>query len=66
MADKNVKVELNVENLEGVAGGAKMSREELIRQGDPGADPLRDDPLNIMPKDDGKKSESNKGKIIFD
>ena len=65
MADKNVKKELNAENLEGVAGGANqnieqvdggrnpwhdddepsfatgsMTREELIRQGDPGPDPL--------------------------
>ena len=66
MADKNVKAELNAENLEGVAGGAKMSREELIRQGDPGPDPLMDfkqqAPEN---EDDGKKSKSNKGKIKF-
>ena len=61
MADKNVKAELNAEDLEEVAGGAKMSHEDL----DPGPDPLMDDPLNIMPKDDGKKSESNKGKIKF-
>jgi len=32
MADKNAKAELNVEDLEGVAGG-KMTQEELLRQG---------------------------------
>ena len=39
MADKNVKKELNAENLEGVAGGANQN----IEQVDGGRNPWHDD-----------------------
>ena len=80
MADKNVKAELNAENLEGVAGGAaveirdidKHSKEHVdIRAGIEDMDMRNpwheDDEPSVAnpPKDDGKKSESNKGKIKF-
>ena len=65
MADKNVKVELNVENLEGVAGGANQS---FIEKVDGARNPWHEDDEPSVanpPEDDGKKSKSNKGKIKF-
>ena len=84
MADKNVKAELNAENLEGVAGGAerrviyeddgdgnvkvldvdKLDENHPLKQDC--APRWHDEPsVANPPKDDGKKSESNKGKIKF-
>ena len=60
MADKNVKAELNAEDLEGVAGGVIVDKSDervpdILNQRDPRPDPLRDDPLNVMAKDQGEK-----------
>ena len=85
MADKNVKTELNAEDLEEVAGGAerhviyeddgdgkvkvldvdKLEENHPLKQN--GAPRRHDEPSVAYPlKDDGKKSEGNKGIIRFD
>ena len=70
MADKNVKAELNAENLEGVAGGASVNivdvDEKTLREDSPhnrnGAPDFGDPTDILLPKDAGKKN-SGRGNV---